>query len=99
MLLVLFLAFIAILYTVSWRADAPRTRRAFVRSGALARQVLAQVLAVLLASGLVMLLWRRGPSPHVLERVHGPFAVVAGALASSASTGGPIVAYPIAGAL
>jgi hypothetical protein len=99
MLLGLFLGFIALLYLTSWRVNRHRTRRAFARSTTHLEAVASQLLAVLLGVGLAMQLARHGPSPSVLREVHGPFGVIVATVLGSVSSGGPLIAYPLAGAL
>ncbi len=99
MLLVTFLAVIAALYCASWWRDQSRTRSALRRSGAHLADVAANLLAALLGAGLLVQLASHGAPASLLARAHGPWAIAAAALAGSASSGGPLVAYPVAGAL
>lgn len=99
MLLATFLAVIAALYLLSWTRDAARTRIALARSGTHLGAIAPHLVAALLGAGLLSQLVRHGPSADVLARAHGPVATVAAAVIGSVSSGGPLVAYPVAGAL
>ncbi len=83
----------------SWRASPVRTRQALARGRAHLAVVVSPLAAVLLAMGLLRAWAPHGASPAVLQQLHGAPAVIGAALVGAFSSGGPVVSYPIAGAL
>jgi hypothetical protein len=99
MLLGTFLGVMAALYLVSWTRDRARTRAGLRRARARLAADGPNLLAAILGAGLIAQLAAHGPSADTLARLHGPWAIGAAAVLGGASTGGPLVAYPVAGAL
>lgn len=99
MLLAVVLGVLALSYAISWRADPARTLRAARRSAAHLGGVASQLVAVLLGMGLLAELLPHAPSAEVLQRVHGAAGIVLAGLVGAVSSGGPVISYPLAGAL
>lgn len=93
------IALLLLAYGISWRRDPARTRAAGRRGGSLLISMASQLLALLLAMGLLRAWFPHGPSTGVLQRLHGIPAVLGAAAVGAFSSGGPVVSYPIAGAL
>lgn len=93
------LGVIALLYVLSGVRDPTRTRRAARRALTHLGAVGSQLIAILLAVALAAPLLKHAPTGSLLSRAHGPLAIVAAAALGALSSGGPVLAYPVAGAL
>lgn len=99
MLLLTMMGVLLLCYVVSWRRAPRRTRTALARSRFHLASMASPLLAILLAMGLLRAWLPQGPPASLLQRFHGAAAVLGAAVVGAFSSGGPVVSYPIAGAL
>ncbi len=99
MVLAIVMVCLLVCYGVSWHRDAVRTRSAARRGIGLLGGMASQLLALLLAMGLLRAWMPHGPSAAALQRLHGIPAILGASVIGAMSSGGPVVSYPIAGAL